>query len=179
MTSSPNLNFMRIHFTWINWSLEYQKSFRNKILKSSEEERIEIAKHLGLDNVFLIRRNKDVAFKNLIFYRILSDKEIYRKVMPKVSEILSQSIMYEEDIIKSLEAKVPKANMISPLDAPSEILKKLAGTNSYAISYLQQLLKYYLEKEDLENTTNVQSYLKEYTTSRCIVSELFQTLFPY
>ncbi len=179
MTSSSNLNFMRIHFTWINWSLEYQKTFRNKILKTSEEERIEIAKHLGLDNSFLIRRNRDVAFKNLIFYRILSDKEIYKKVMPKISEILAQSIMYEEDIITSLEAKVPKANMISPIDTPSEILKKLSGTNSYAINYLQQLLKYYLNKEDLENAANVQSYLKEYKTSRFYVSELFRTVFPY
>jgi len=179
MTSFANFNFMRIHFTWINWSLEYQKSFRNRILKSSEEERIEIAKHLGVDNAFLIRRNKDVAFKNLIFYRILSDKEIYRKVMPKISEILTQSIMYEEDIIRSLESKVPKANMISPIDTPLEIFEKLAGTDFYAIKYLQQLLKYYLDNEDIENAANVQSYLKEYSTSRFFVSELFITSFPY
>lgn len=179
MTKQAKIDFMRIHFTWINWSLEYQKSIREKILESSDEKRIEIAKNLGLDNAFLIRRNKDVAFKNLIFYKILSDKEIYKKVMPKISEILSQSIMYEDEIIKSLKDHVPKANMISPIDSPLEILNKLTGTNSYAIIYLQQLLKHYLDKEDIENAATVQAYLKEYKTSRFYVSELFKPVFPY
>lgn len=59
MTESNTINYMKIHFTWINWGLENRKSIREKIIKATEDERIEIAKHAGLDNEFLLRRNKD------------------------------------------------------------------------------------------------------------------------
>ena len=78
MIKLKDINYMRIHFTWINWSLRYQKDYRKKISEASDEQvRKEIAKHLGLDNAFLVRRNKDPAFSGLIYYKILSKKEIY------------------------------------------------------------------------------------------------------
>ena len=40
MTQSININFVRIHFTWINWSLEYQKRYRKRISEALKEERI-------------------------------------------------------------------------------------------------------------------------------------------
>ena len=103
MLKSINGDFMKIHFTWINWCLENRKKVRKRISGATEEERIEIAKHEGLDNAFLIRRLKDVAFQNLIYYKILSDRDIYRKIMPKLTEILSKNVMYSEDIIELLK----------------------------------------------------------------------------
>ena len=91
MAVSNNINYMKIHFTWINWCLEHRKQLRDKIVQATEDERIEIAKHAGLDNEFLKRRLKDVVFQNIIYYKILSNKERYQRIMPKVTEILSKN----------------------------------------------------------------------------------------
>jgi len=155
MADSNNINFMKIHFTWINWSLENHKSIRERIANATENERIEIAKHAGLDNEFLLRRMKDVVFQNIIYYRILTNKEIYRRVMPKVTEILSKNITYAEEITELLKEEAPRANIVYPFDDYFEKMSKMEGTEKAAIKYLQLLLKYCMRNEDIENFVNV------------------------
>jgi len=157
MPRSINIDFMKIHFTWINWCLENRKKIRKRISEATEEERIEIAKHEGLDNTFLIRRLRDVAFQNLIYYKILSNRDIFRKIMPKLTEILSKNVMYSEDIMELLKKDGLKANVIYPFDTPIESSLKMEGTNISAINYLRLLLRHYIEEDDLENIVNVQA----------------------
>ncbi len=179
MLKSINGDFMKIHFTWINWCLENRKKVRKRISGATEEERIEIAKHEGLDNAFLIRRLKDVAFQNLIYYKILSDRDIYRKIMPKLTEILSKNVMYSEDIIELLKKDGLKANVIYPFDTPIESSLKMEGTNISAINYIRLLLRHYIEVDDIENIINVQAYLKEYESSIFQVNDLYKSSFIY
>ena len=108
MAESNNIKYMKIHFTWINWSLENRKSIREKISQATEDERMDIAKHAGLDNEFLLRRNKDVVFKNIIYNRILTNKEIYRRVMPKVTEILPKTLHMQIKLQNYLKRKFQK-----------------------------------------------------------------------
>ncbi len=170
---------MKIHFTWINWSLENHRSIREKIARATEDERIEIAKHAGLDNQFLLRRLKDVVFQNIIYYRILNDKDIFRRIMPKVTEILSKNLLYAEEITKLLKEEAPKANIVYPFDDNFEKLLKLEGTNKATVEYLQLLLKYHVKNDDIENFANVRAYLKEYITSIFKISDFFQSTFIY
>ena len=170
---------MKIHFTWINWCLEKRKKIRKRISKATEEERIEIAKHEGLDNAFLIRRMKDATFQNLIYHKILSNRDIFRKIMPRITEILSKNVMYSEDIMELLKKDGLKANVIHPFDTPIESSLKMEGTNISAINYLRLLLRYYIEEEDLENIVNVQAYLKEYESSIFQVNDLYISSFVY
>ena len=171
---------MRIHFTWINWSLKHQKEYRKRISEASgEQERKEIAKHLGFDNAFLIRRNKDPAFGGLIYYRILSKKEIYRKILPKISEILAREIMYEDQLMESLSRRDLKSFPQYFFDSKENLARKIQGTNEMAMEYLRALLQHYIDRNDYENIINVQSYLKEYSTSRFYASELFRSNFVY
>lgn len=179
MAKSIDINYMKIHHTWINWSLENHKSIREKIARATEEEKIEIAKHAGLDNQFLIRRLKDVVFQNIIYYKILNDKNIFRRIMPKVTEILSKNLLYAEEITKLLKEEAPKANIIYPFDDDFEKLLKLEGTNKAAVEYLQLLLMYHAKNDDIENFANVRAYLKEYLTSIFKISDLFQSTFIY
>lgn len=179
MAKSNDINYMKIHFAWINWSLENHKSIREKIIRATEDEKIEIAKHAGLDNEFLIRRLKDVVFQNIIYYKILNNKEIYRRIMPKVTEILSKNILYAEEITELLKEEAPKANIVYPSDDDFEKLSKLEGTNKAAIEYLQLLLRYHVKNDDIENFVNVRAYLKEYLTSIFKISDLFQSTFIY
>ncbi len=170
---------MKIHFTWINWCLENRKKIRKRISEATEEERIEIAKHEGLDNAFLIRRMRDAAFQNLIYYKILSNRDIFRKIMPRITEILSKNVMYSEDIMELLKKDGLKANVIHPFDTPIESSLKMEGTNISAINYLRLLLRYYIEEDDLENIVNVQAYLKEYESSIFQVNDLYKSSFVY
>ena len=179
MAKSNDINYMKIHFTWINWSLENHKSIREKIAGASEDERIVIAKHAGLDNQFLIRRIKDVVFQSLIYYRILSDKDVFRRIMPKVTEILSKNLLYAEEITKLLKEEAPKANIVYPFDDHFEKLLKLEGTNEATVEYLQLLLKYHVKNDDIENIAIVRAYLKEYKSSMFKISDLFQNNFIY
>ena len=179
MAKSIDIKYMKIHYTWINWSLENHKSIREKIARATEEEKIEIAKHAGLDNQFLIRRLKDVVFQNIIYYKILSNKDIFRRIMPKVTEILSKNILYAEQITELLKEETPKANVIYPFDDDFEKLSKLDGTDKAAIEYLQLLLMTHAKNDDIENFINVKAYLKEYLTSTFKISDLFQSTFVY
>lgn len=179
MAKSININYMKIHFTWINWSLENHKFIREKIARATDDERIEIAKHAGLDNQFLIRRLKDVVFQSIIYHRILNDKNVFRRIMPKVTEILSKNLLYAEEIAKLLKEEAPKANMVYPFDDNYEKLSKLEGTNEATVEYLQLLLKYHEKNDDIENFASVKAYLKEYVTSIFKISDLFQNTFIY
>ena len=135
MIESKDIKYMKIHFTWINWSLENRKNIRERIIQATEDERIEIAKHIGLDNAFLLRRMKDVAFQNLIYYNILANKEIYRRIMSKVTEILSKNITYAEEISELLREEAPKANLIYPFDDYFEKMVKKEGTDKYLFKW--------------------------------------------
>jgi len=176
----PNeINFMKIHFTWINWSLENRKILRKKIALATEEEKIEIAKHSALDNMFLNRRNNDVVFKNIIYHKILTDKSIYQKLMPQITGILSKELTYAQEITQLLKEGVPKANVISPFEDNQTKTAKLMGTNEEAIQYLKLLFQHYMNNNDLENAQNVKTFLTEYISGIFKVSDLFQSTLDY
>ena len=179
MTKSNDIDYMKIHFTWIDWDLEYQKEKRDQISKASEEERIELAKHMGLDNVFLLRRTKDPAFENLIYFKILNNRERYKKIMPKLSEILSKNIMYSEDITKLIKNEGLRSNIIFPFESDLVSSLKMQDTNRAAIEYLRLLLKYHIKNNNLEDFVNVQSYLKEYISGIFQVNNIYQSAINY
>jgi len=179
MKISNKNNFMKIHFTWINWSLENRKQIRKKISSATEEEKIEIAKHVALDNMFLNRRNNDVVFKNIIYYEILTNKLIYQKLMPQITGILSKELTYVQEINRLLKEGVPKANVIFPFDDNQTKTSKLMGTNEEAIQYLKLLFQHYIKNDDIENAQNVKTFLKEYISGIFTVSDLFQSTFVY
>ncbi len=101
---------------------------------------------------------KDAAFQNLIYHKILSDRDIFRKIMPRITEILSKNVMYSEDIMELLKNDGLKANVIYPFDTPIESSLKMEATNISAINYLRLLLRYYIEEEDLENIVNFNEF---------------------
>ena len=179
MTDQNTLDYMKIHFTWIDWCLEHNLEVRKRITTALEEERVQIALEESLKNMFLLRRMKDVAFQNLIYYKILTDKNQFRNIIPKITEILSKNIMYEDEVVQAFSDGVPSANSTMPFDSLEEISRSHLHTNMNVIRYLHGLLQYYIQKEDIENMVNVKNYLTEYLTNTFNVNELFTSTFVY
>jgi hypothetical protein len=132
---------MKIHYAWDLWKLQYRKQIREKILNSSESEKIEIAKELGLEDPFLLRRQVHMGFRNLVFYKILHDKKLYREILSEVVKIISENIMDKNEIDGVLAGDSPRAELKMP-NYTQEERKSIETVNQMKrYLFMQDLLK--------------------------------------
>ena len=62
---------VKIHFAYVDHSLERKYNLRKRLLIANEEERLEIIKHASLHNSFLIKR-RNITFSNLFYFILKS-----------------------------------------------------------------------------------------------------------
>ena len=96
---------VKIHFAYIDYAIERKFNLHKRLLTANEEERIEIIKHSSLHNNFLIKR-RNVTFSNLIYFNILSNRDVQNKILPKLYKILTERFLPE----KELEELISKFN---------------------------------------------------------------------
>jgi hypothetical protein len=60
-----NQKEMKIHYLWDNWKIQYRLDLRNKIKESTEDEKIVLAKHIGLEYPFMLKRQVHKGFRIL------------------------------------------------------------------------------------------------------------------
>lgn len=80
-------NELNIHFIWLIWKLNYRLELRKKIKKGTEAEKELIAKHLGLENPFLLKRQINIGFRNLIYTKISEKPKIKREIIGRFYHI--------------------------------------------------------------------------------------------
>lgn len=167
-----NQKEMKIHYLWDNWKIQYRMDLRNKVKNATEVEKVNLAKHLGLEYPFLLKRQLHKGFRNYIFYQILQDKSLYRKIVQFITEFLSKNIMYKEDINGALSSSVPRAEFKLPNISIEKITEINASNRKNRIDYLKHKLKNSLEKGDMETFIVIEAEISE------IINDDF-TIEPY
>ena len=168
-----NFDVMKMHFAWINWDLYRNKNLRKKIKNLTEEEKIELVQNETLFNQFLVKRLHSMTFSNLIYLKIINDPKIKKKILPEISKILSDNVMYKEDISRMISAEGLRMAVSFDIEPPTVILSKKAISNQEAIRYLTQKLDESSKEGDFEDIITLQSYLREYITGQFNIGDLF------
>lgn len=113
-------NIMKLDYAWDLWKLNYRKSLRQRILQSDKERKVEIAKEIGLEYPFLLKRQVNMGFRNYIYYMIISDKKHYRKILAELMKLISTYIMDQEEIERILSSEGLWSELKMPLDTYEE-----------------------------------------------------------
>lgn len=108
-------NIKKLDYTWDLWKLNYRKSLRQKILQSDDDRKVEIAKEIGLEYPFLLKRQVNMGFRNLIYYMIISDKKHFRKILAELMKLISIYVMDQEEIERILSGEGLWSELKMPL----------------------------------------------------------------
>ena len=152
---------MKTHYVWDEWKIEYRKGLRNRIKNATESGRIEIAHHMALEYPFLLKRQLHKGFRNLIFYKILHNKSIYREVIQMITELISKNIMYKDDIDDVLSSAAPRAELKMPNISDEEIIEIDAKNRENRITYLRNKLANSLKDGDIEASIIIEAEINE------------------
>ncbi len=166
---------MRIHFAWEDSQLKSLRKLRKRIVTASEEEKTEIVKHLTLSNAFLLKRIRNNAFFNMIFYEIFFKPEIKKKYLPKLYELVSKSVMYEDEIEESLSKGGLRSEITFFEESGIQQLMKTELTSQDSILYLKKKLDYYSKDGDIDDIITAEFLLKEYITGRFTLGHFFSS----
>ena len=152
-----------IQLTWLKWSINNLRKDRKKIIHANENEKQEICKHLVLNNLFLLRRTKDVIFSNYIYFQIISNQNTKKQIFPQVFEHLAANIIYKSE----LESLTKDRELYSP------------DLNKAAINYMSNQMQKALKGGDFDEITVLNSFLQEYDTGVFNTGEIFKDIGLY
>ncbi|MFW9970562.1 MAG: tetratricopeptide repeat protein [Candidatus Odinarchaeota archaeon] len=153
---------VKIHFAYVDHSLNRKLNLRRRLLAASEEERLEIIKHASLHNLFLIKR-RNITFSNLFYYRILTDRYAQNKLLPELYKILSERFLPDNKLEELATSNATRAYPSLNIEPYMEIMKKFTMTNVEAIRYLKEKEAFFLEEGDLDMAMATRSLLKEFS----------------
>lgn len=160
------INVMKLDYAWDLWKLDYRKSLRKKILQTDEETKVKIAKELGLEYPFLLKRQVHLGFRNLIYYKIISNKKHYRKILAELTKIISNYIIDQEEIERILSGEGLWAELKMPYDTFRERRNKDMSNQVKRVIFMENLLKHKLILGDLEDVLLISAELNELTATR-------------
>ncbi|MHA1285126.1 MAG: tetratricopeptide repeat protein [Promethearchaeota archaeon] len=154
---------IKIHFAWIDYSIERRKTLRKNLLNATEAERLEIIKNFALYNSFLLKRVRNFVFSNLIYLNMLKDPDFKSKIKPKLYNIVSERFITEDELQELISSSALKVYPSLDIESQDSILRKFDLTGSDAVHYLKEKEKFFLEKGDLDGAMAARSLFKEYS----------------
>ncbi|MHA1414565.1 MAG: hypothetical protein ACTSO4_18360, partial [Promethearchaeota archaeon] len=158
-------NIIKLDYVWDLWKLEYRKKLRQKILQSDEEDKVKIAKEIGLEYPFLLKRQVNIMFRNLIYSMIISDKKHYRKIIAELMKLISTYIMTQEEIERILSGEGLWSELKMWFDSLEEQKAKDISNQFKRVIFMENLLKLKLSTGDLEETLLILTELNELTST--------------
>ncbi len=167
------LQYIKLHFAWIDYGIDERIKLREQLLNSNEEQRLESIKHHSFKNAFLIKRLRNFTFSNRIYYAILKNPEIQKKILPKLFEIISKRTMYDAELKESISKGGLKLYPFSDMDSIEEQYEQKRLTNEDSITYLKNKVDYLTEEGNIDALLATRSMLAEYTTGLVSLGDLF------
>ena len=158
-------NIKKLDYAWDLWKLNYRKSLRQKILQSDYDRKVEIAKEIGLEYPFLMKRQVNMGFRNLIYYMIIGDKKHYRKILAEIMKLISTYVMDQEEIERILSGEGLSSELKMPLDTYKDRRSKDISNQLKRVFFMEHLLKLKLSVGTLEETLLVSTELNELTAT--------------
>ena len=168
-------NIKKLDYAWDLWKLSYRKSLRQKILQSDNDRKVEIAKEIGLEYPFLMKRQVNVGFRNLIYNMIISDKKQYRKILAVLMKLVSTYIMDQEEIERILSGEGLWSELKMDPDTYDEKKGKDMLNQLKRAFFMKHLLELKLSVGDLEECLLISTELNELTAT----SSYSLTIAPY
>ena len=153
---------VKIHFAFVDYSLERKYDMRKRLLAANEDERLEIIKHASLHNSFLIKR-RNITFSNQFYFNILTNRDAQNKIFPQLYKILSDRFLPDDKLEELATSDAARAYPSLTSEPYLEIMKKSTMTNSGAIRYLKEKEGFFLKKGDLDMAMATRSLLKEFS----------------
>jgi len=168
-----NAEELKIHFAWLIWKLNNRLELRECIKKASEDEKELIAKHLGLENPFLLKRQVNMGFRNLIYSKIIENPKFKRKIVSELNILLSEAII-EKDEIEALIAKGVPRNQPFYENYPSDTIKEIMIENTvYDILFLKNKRMEYFQARELDKALVAETELLQRTSNMFLIEPYF------
>lgn len=168
-------NIKKLDYAWDLWKLNYRKSLRQKILQSDDDRKVEIAKEIGLEYPFLLKRQVNMGFRNLIYNMIISDKKQYRKILAELMKLVSTYIMDQEEIERIISSEGLWSELKMDPDTYDEKKGKDRLNQLKRALFMKHLLELKLSVGDLEECLLISAELNELTAK----SSYSLTIAPY
>jgi len=173
MTDSEGQEFIPMHFIWIERGIQDAINLRKKLKGANKKEKKRIARNLALDNLFMLKRNNNACFSNLIYQKILEDEDKLDKIIREISKILIDSFMKEKSLKKAIKNEYLRAEIFDSNTTLTEFIQKSNKTNEDALKYLRRRWEYYMDRGDIEGAIGAESYFREYQTGTIQYEILF------
>ena len=168
-----NTKELKIHFMWLIWKINYRLELRERIKNASEEEKELIARHLGLENPFLLKRQVNMGFRNLIYSKIIENPKFKRKIISELNILLSQAIIEKEEIENLIAKGVPKSQLFYE-SYPSDTIKEIMVENTvYDILFLKNKREEYFQARELDKALVVETELLQRTSNMFLIEPYF------
>jgi len=171
--------YISIHFTFEEWSVKQRKKDYLRIQKATEEGKEQIAKELALLNVFLLKRNFNIAFRNYIYSQIDNNEELQFFINKEFLKVLSNAAMKEKHIQNAIDINAIGLNMINFREMDEMTADKLAINRKSNIEFFRNQWEESLRDNKTVNAIIYESFYKEYARGTFLVGDLFVPSFPY
>ncbi len=164
---------LKIHFIWLIWKIIYRLELRKRIKDASEEKKELMAKDLGIENPFLLKRQINPGFRNLIFSKIIEDPRLYREIIGEFTNLLSESVIDKEEIDELIAQDIPRTKTYYE-NYPSDIIKEIMITNNiYDIKFLRKRFLEYTLAREIEKATVVGTELYQRNSNTFSIGPYF------
>ncbi|KKL70324.1 hypothetical protein LCGC14_2106030 [marine sediment metagenome] len=168
-----NVSELKIHFIWLIWKIKYRLELRENIKDASEEEKELMAKHLGVENPFLLKRQISPGFRNLIFSKIIENPKLYREIIREFTKLLSETIIDKEEIDGLIAQDIPRSKTYYE-NYPSDIIKETMITNEIDdIKFLRKKFLEYTQGREIGKATVVGTELYQRTSNTFSIGPYF------
>lgn len=168
-----NAKELKIHFMWLIWKINYRLELRERIKNASEDEKELIAKHLGLENPFLLKRQVNMGFRNLIYSKIIENPKFYKEILSELMKLLSEAIIEKEEIEALIAKGVPRNEPFYE-SYTSDIIKEIMTKNNiYDLLFLKNKREEYFQARELDKTLIVDTELLQRTSNTFLIEPYF------
>ncbi len=173
MIDSENQEFIPMHFIWVERGIQDAIKLRNSLQGANKNDKEKIAHNIALDNIFMLKRNNNVCFSNLIYQKIVEDREKLDKIIREISKILVDSFMDEKSLKDAIYNNFLRAEIFDSSLGFTDFILKANKTHSDALKYLQYRWENFMHQGDREEAIAAEAYFREYLTGRIHYEILF------
>jgi len=173
MTKSTKQDFIPMHFIWVEKGIQDAISLRKSIKGANKKEKKRIAWNLALDNMFMLKRNSNACFSNLIYKKMLVDEEKFDIILREIAKTLIDSFMKEKSLKDAIKNDYLRAEILESNINFTEFMDKANKINTDTLRYLQSRWEDYMDQGDIEGTIGAEAYFREYQTNRIHYEILF------
>ena len=173
MSDSEGQEFISMHFIWVERGIQDAIKLRKSLQGAKRKEKRKIAQNLAFDNMFMLKRNSNVCFSNLIYQKIVEDKDKLDRIIREISKILVDSFMAKKTLKDAIKSKHLRAEIFDSSISLTEFIAKSNRTHTDALKYLQNRWENYMDQGDIEGAIATEAYFREYLTGRIHYEILF------